>query len=55
MGTFNVEIGIGHRDREEWETLDALVDPDAFITAAPCVAVARTRRRETMVAINHAC
>ncbi len=35
MGLFNVEIGIGHRDREDWETLDALVDTGASITAAP--------------------
>ena len=35
METFNVEIEIGHRDRENWETLDALVDTGAFITAAP--------------------
>ena len=32
---FNVEIGIGHRDREEWKTLDALVDTGASVTAAP--------------------
>ena len=35
MGMFNVEIGIGHRDREEWKTLDALVDTGASVTAAP--------------------
>lgn len=35
MGTFNVEIGIGSRDRDEWVTLDALVDTGAFVTSAP--------------------
>lgn len=35
MGTFNVEIGIGSRDRDEWVTLDALVDTGASITSAP--------------------
>jgi clan AA aspartic protease len=35
MGLFNVEIGIGHRDREDWETLDALVDTGASVAAAP--------------------
>ena len=35
MGTFSVEIGIGGRDRDEWVTLDALVDTGAFITSAP--------------------
>ena len=35
MGTFSVEIGIGSRDRDEWVTLDALVDTGAFVTSAP--------------------
>lgn len=35
MGTFSVEIGIGNRDRDEWVTLDALVDTGASITSAP--------------------
>lgn len=35
MGTFSVEIGIGSRDRDEWVTLDALVDTGASITSAP--------------------
>ena len=35
MGTFNVEIGIGRCDRDEWVTLDALVDTGAFVTSAP--------------------
>ena len=35
MGTFSVEIGIGRRDRDEWVTLDALVDTGAFVTSAP--------------------
>lgn len=35
MGLFNVEIGIGSRDQEEWVTLDALVDTGASITSAP--------------------
>lgn len=35
METFSVRIGIGHRDREEWLTLDALVDTGASITSAP--------------------
>ena len=35
MGTFSVEIGIGSCDRDEWVTLDALVDTGAFVTSAP--------------------
>ena len=35
MGTFSVEIGIGSRDRDQWVTLDALVDTGAFVTSAP--------------------
>ncbi len=35
MRTFSVEIGIGSRDRDEWVTLDALVDTGAFVTSAP--------------------
>ena len=35
MGTFSVEIGIGSRDRDEWVTLDALVDTGAFVTSVP--------------------
>ena len=35
MGTFSVEIGIGRRDRDEWVTLDALVDTGVFVTSAP--------------------
>lgn len=35
MGTFSMEISIGSRDRDEWVTLDALVDTGAFVTSAP--------------------
>ncbi|MCY4583631.1 MAG: aspartyl protease family protein [Chloroflexi bacterium] len=35
MGAFSVEIGIESRDRDEWVTLDALVDTGAFVTSAP--------------------
>ena len=35
MGTFRAEIMIGGLNRERWETLDALVDTGASITAAP--------------------
>ncbi len=35
MGVFSLEIGIGHRDRDEWERVEALVDTGASISAAP--------------------
>ena len=35
MGTFSVEIEIGDSLREQWVTLDALVDTGAFITSVP--------------------
>ena len=35
METFSVEIQIGDFDRERWVSVDALVDPGAFMTAVP--------------------
>ena len=35
MGTFSVQIEIGDANREQWVTMDALVDTGASITSAP--------------------
>ena len=35
LSSFSVEIEIGDWDREQWVTMDALVDTGAFITSVP--------------------